>query len=134
VDLWTDAKLATGQQFQVTPRAGLTAGIHIGTARETITMTAVRQAGSGQPRGVSGTDEVPATPAAPDRQPDVSPAAAARLLRACSARGWTIASHDDLRYWSAERVSHGGRRIRYICAHSAVVLAVRIAAADLAQQ
>ncbi len=60
----------------------------------------------------------------------VSPVAAACLLRACAARGWTIARHDELSYWSAERTSHGGRHIRYICAHSAAVLAARIAAAE----
>jgi hypothetical protein len=96
-------------------------------------MTSVRQAGNGQPRGVPGADEVPAAPASPDRQPDASPAAAARLLRACSARGWTITHHDELRYWTAERASKDGTHIRFIAARSPAELAARLAAAESGQ-
>jgi len=93
-------------------------------------MRVVRQAGDGQPRGVSGADEITAMPAFPYREPDVSPAAAARLLRACSARGWTITHHDDLNYWTAERASKDGMHIRFIAALSATAMAGKLDAAE----
>ena len=93
-------------------------------------MTAVRQAGDGQPRGGSGAGEVLAVPAWPDRRPDTGPAAAAFLLRACSARGWTITHHDELRYWTAERASTDGTHIRFIAAHSPSEMADKLETAE----
>jgi len=103
-----------------------------------------RQAGYGQPRGVSGADEVPAA----SRQPDIGLAAAACLLRASSARGWTITTSDlearfagqwsikhepILNVWSAERISPDGRHRRFLAEHSAQALASLLAAAELAK-
>jgi hypothetical protein len=54
VDLWTEMKVSTGQQFQVMPSAGLTAGVGVITRRETIMMRAERPEGSDQPPGMHG--------------------------------------------------------------------------------
>lgn len=71
-------------------------------------------------------------PTFPDRQPDVSPVTAARLLRTFGARGWTVGYHELLRYWSAEYVNTDGHRIRYLCAGSAGELAGKIETAEKA--
>jgi len=52
-----------------------------------------------------------------------SPVAAARLLRGFGARGWIIAHHETLSYWSAEHVSADRHSIRYLTAFSAGQLA-----------
>jgi len=94
---------------------------------------------------VSGADEVPAA----NRQPDIGLAAAACLLRASSAHGWTITTTDlearfagrwsikhepILNVWSAERKSPDGRHRRFLAGHSAQSLASLLAAAELAER